>query len=177
MRAWLVVALVALAACGAAPVPSEETPGALDLPAADDHLPDTVGGVTAADWADGSRQLPAGLDPNARYADEILAYREVTIPFGDRPMPPGGPGITGEGLESDQGEMRLTVNVPVFGDPRQWGEQYLLVLRQDALGWRLDQAYVRRLCTADAAGEMCVGVGTVEPVPVPVPMPSESPSG
>jgi hypothetical protein len=82
----------------------------------------------------------------------------VTMPFGDRPMPVGAPGITSEVLPaSGPDEMLILVSLPTFTDPHEWGAQYLLVVREASDGWRLESAFSRRLCIAVAQRGACAG--------------------
>lgn len=132
------------------PSPSVEP---LTLPGPMQELPEGVG--EGASWTAAAGRLPAGLDPDARYADEPTAFSAVTQAFGDRPMPPNSPGVTGSGLDAPPGEMRVLVAYPTYADERVWGEQFLVILREGRDGWRLDGAWARALCTTVIDHEKC----------------------
>jgi len=150
-RVLLAVAVIGAAALGGCGLVTTDALPSADpepaMPGIIDELPEAA--AMASSWESGDRRLPAGIDLDARYADEIEATFAVTEPFGRRPMPPGSEGIESHGLEAPSGEMRLLVTYPVFDDPELWGEQFLLVLRQGSAGWFLREAHVRELCTAD----------------------------
>ena len=150
-----IVWIVSACASGGTSATPEEA-GNLQLPARGEQLPPDVDIVLATEWADASRRLPAGVDADARWESEIDAIQAVTLPFGDRPMPPNSPGITGEPIfEEDPAVIGVLVTVPISSDPAAWGEQFALVLRAGSGGWALDQAFSRTLCVEGADAGPC----------------------
>ena len=142
--AFAVIVAATVACASVIPSPSSNAEP-LTLPGPMQELPEGVG--EGASWTRADHRLPAGIDVDAHYTDDIAALIAFTEPFGRRPMPPNSPGITSSGLESPPGEMRILVTYPTYVDQRAWGEQFLIVLRQGSDGWRFDQAWARALCT------------------------------
>jgi hypothetical protein len=140
--------------------PPPELPGNVQLPAPDQGLPDDAEIAFASDWADGSGRLPAGIDPDARWETDIDAIQGVTTPFGDRPLPPNSPGVTGEGLASDDpAVVAMLVTVPVGPADGAWGEQFVLIVRHGADGWALNRTFNRTLCLEQADDGLCADDG------------------
>ena len=138
------------------PSPTAEPVGNVELPGPGEQLPPDVDIVRATEWIDASRRLPAGVDAGAPWESEIDAIQAVTMPFGNRPMPPNSPGITGEPLvEEDPAVIGVVVTVPISSEPAGWGEQFVLVLRAGSDGWALDQAFSRTLCSEVADEGSC----------------------
>lgn len=117
------------------------------------ELPEGVG--EGASWTEAADRLPADLDLDARYADEVTAFSAVSQAFGDRPMPPNSPAITNSRLDAPPGEMRVLVASPTNADEDVWGEQFLIILRQGRDGWGLAGAWARALCTTQIDHENC----------------------
>jgi hypothetical protein len=152
----VMVGLVPMTGCAVVESPraSAQPPRALPAPA--EHLPADAEVAEGSEWVAAADRLPDGVDRGARYASSLAATIALSEPFGRRPMPPDAPGITGEGLLGASGEEWFLVTVPTFDDPKQWGEQYLLVLGEDVRGWGLHEAFSRRLCVAAADGAGCL---------------------
>ena len=132
------------------PSPSVEP---LTLPGPMQELPEGVG--EGASWTEAAGRLPAGLDSDARYADELTAFSAVTQALGDRPNPPNSPRVTRARLDAPPREIRVRVAYPTYADERVWGEQFLVILREGRDGWRLDGAWARALCTTVIDHEKC----------------------
>ena len=151
-----VLALLAMTGCGVVESPPVSARPTSVLPAPGEHLPPDAEVAEGSEWVGAADRLPDGVDRGARYASSLAATMALSEPFGRRPMPPDAPGITGEGLLGASGEERFLVTVPTFDDPRQWGEQFLLVLGEDLRGWGLHEAFSRRLCVVGADGAGCL---------------------
>lgn len=136
------------------PRPSvEPTTEVVERPGPGDHLPQ--GAAEGADWQPAEGRLAQGIAVGTRFPDDDQLHFRVTEPFGRRPMPPGGPGIETETLAGDVDDMTLLVTTPTFGEPSVWGEQLVLVLRRDAAGWRLAEAWRRSVCVDRADRAVC----------------------
>ena len=146
----IAAATVACTSVLPSPSPSAEPP---TLPGPMQELPDGAG--EGASWTRADHRLPRGIDPEARYTDELAAMMAIAGPFGDRPMPPNSPGINSSVLEAPPGEMRILVTYPTYVDERAWGEQFLIVVREDGDGWRLEETWARLLCTTAIDHERC----------------------
>ena len=148
---------LALAGCSAAVLPASEAPGDLPLPGPMELLPPDAEHATATPWMEATGELPAGIDPGARYATDLEAMSSLTTAFGDRPMPPGAPGITSEVPTAGPGSTLVLVTLPTFDEPNEWGAQYALVLREATDGWRLETTFGRRLCLGITERGPCSG--------------------
>jgi hypothetical protein len=152
----LTAIIVLVTACSAVVAPRSASPDDLGLPGASDMLPPDADVAHGTAWTDASRRLPAGIDPGAVHPTDGDAFTALSMPFGERPMPPNAPGISGELVPTDDPHRILVMmTVPTFVDAIQWGEQYVLVVRQRPDGWHLSQAFSRSLCTRAADSGPC----------------------
>ena len=155
MASVAVIAAIAAATVGCEAVMPSPSPSVepLTLPGPMQELPEGVG--EGASWVRADDRLPAGIDANARYGDELTAMTTITRAFGDRPMPPNSLGIHSSVIGAPPGEMWILVTYPTYADERAWGEQFVIVVREGSDGWVLEEAWARALCTTAIDHERC----------------------
>ena len=137
-----------------APVASATQGAVVALPDAQALLPDGVAG--ASPWSR-MPSLPDDFDDSAGHrsptdlGDAFGAAINASFAGG-----PERPDLALDVVEQSDAIAMLVVTETGIGDDSVAGNQYALIVRLAADGWRLDELWRRGLCKRGVSGEFCV---------------------